>query len=124
MSSEVTSSSIRRYGSLWLLLTALAGCLGQQQGARGAQEYKSEVLQNLVDEAYAQFRSDESGKNADYIPYLATVPSQLFGMCIVTADGRVFTAGDVNYSFSIQSCSKVFTLCQTLQESGDEEVYK
>src|SRR5262245_14132164 len=66
-------------------------------------------LQQVVNEAYAKFKDDKTGKNADYIPYLASVPSNLFGVCIVTADGRVFTAGDVNYSFSIQSCSKVFT---------------
>ncbi len=61
-------------------------------------------------------------KNADYIPYLASVSSNLFGVAIVTVDGQVFTAGDVNYSFSIQSCSKVFTLCQVMQESGEDAV--
>src|SRR5690242_16281539 len=84
----------------------------------------SDNLQQLVDEAYAQFKNDKSGKNADYIPYLASVPSDLFGVAIVTADGRVYTAGDVTYSFSIQSCSKVFTLAQIIQESGEEDVMK
>jgi glutaminase len=79
-------------------------------------------LQRVVDEAYAKFKDDHTGKNADYIPYLASVSSNLFGVAIVTADGQVFTAGDVNYSFSIQSCSKVFTLCQVMQESGEEAV--
>jgi len=36
----------------------------------------------------------------------------------------VFVAGDVGYAFSIQSCSKVFTLAQIIQESGEEEVMK
>jgi glutaminase len=124
MSRLVTWSSQRRFGSMALVVLAAAGCFGQSQAARPAQEFKSEQLQAAVDEAYAATKGDESGKNADYIPYLASVPSQLFGLCIVTADGRIFSAGDVSYSFSIQSCSKVFTLCQTLQESGDEEVYK
>ena len=84
----------------------------------------SETLQRLVDEAHQRFVNDNSGKNADYIPYLASVPSKLFGVAIVTADGRVFTAGDVDYSFSIQSCSKVFTLAQVMQESGEEAVLK
>jgi glutaminase len=79
-------------------------------------------LQRVVNEAYAKFKDDQSGKNADYIPYLASVPSNLFGVCIVTADGQVFTAGDVDYAFSIQSCSKVFTLCQVMEESGEEAV--
>src|ERR1041385_7039758 len=68
-------------------------------------------LQTVVDEAYAKFKDDTAGKNADYIPYLASVPSNLFAVVIVTADGQAFSAGDVNYAFSIQSCSKVFTLC-------------
>jgi glutaminase len=84
----------------------------------------AETLQRVVNEAHARFKSDTSGKNADYIPYLASVPSNLFGVAIVTADGRVFTAGDVDYSFSIQSCSKVFTLAQIMQESGQEAVFK
>jgi len=84
----------------------------------------SEILQRLVDEAHQRFENDTSGKNADYIPYLASVPSKLFGVAIVMADGRVFTAGDVDYSFSIQSCSKVFTLAQVMQESGEEAVLK
>jgi glutaminase len=81
-------------------------------------------LQRVVDEAYAKFKDDHTGKNADYIPYLASVSSNLFGVAIVTVDGQVFTAGDVNYAFSIQSCSKVFTMCQVMQESGEDAVFE
>ncbi len=81
-------------------------------------------LQRVVDEAYAKYKNDNSGKNADYIPYLASVPSKLFGVVIVTADGHVYSAGDIGYSFSIQSCSKVFTMAQVMDESGAEAVLK
>ncbi len=81
-------------------------------------------LQRVVNEAYAKFKGDTTGKNADYIPYLASVPSNLFAVVIVTADGQVFSAGDIDYAFSIQSCSKVFTLAQVMQESGEEAVFK
>jgi glutaminase len=81
-------------------------------------------LQRVASEAYARFKGDNSGKNADYIPYLASVPSNLFGVVIVTAAGQVISAGDIDYAFSIQSCSKVFTLCQVMQESGEEAVLK
>jgi len=84
----------------------------------------TETLEKLVKESYAKFKDDKSGKNADYIPYLASVPSNLFGVVIVTAAGQVFTAGDVDYAFSIQSCSKVFTMCQVMEESGEETVLK
>src|SRR5690348_7380888 len=66
----------------------------------------ADTLQRVVIEAYEQFKGDMSGKNADYIPYLASVPSELFAVVIVTTDGQMYTAGDTNYAFSIQSCSK------------------
>jgi glutaminase len=81
-------------------------------------------LQRVVNEAYAKFKGDTTGKNADYIPYLASVPSNLFAVVIVTADGQVFSAGDIDYAFSIQSCSKVFTMAQVMQESGEDAVFK
>lgn len=84
----------------------------------------AETLQRVVNEAFVKFKNDHSGKNADYIPYLASVPSNLYGVVIATADGRIFTAGDVGYSFSIQSCSKVFTLAQIIEESSEEQVMK
>ena len=93
-------------------------------GTMSAGRFSSADLQKVVDDAYAKYKDDHSGKNADYIPYLAGVSSNLFGVAIVTTDGRVFTAGDVNYSFSIQSCSKVFTLGEIMQESGEDAVLK
>ena len=78
----------------------------------------------MVNEAYAMFRNDTAGKNADYIPYLAKVNPKLFGIALVTTDNRVYTLGDVEYSFSIQSISKVFTLALAMQEKGAEQVFK
>ena len=84
----------------------------------------AEALERVAKEAYAKFKDDTSGKNADYIPALAKVPSNLFGITIVTLDGKVINVGDVDYSFSIQSCSKVFTMCLVMQESGDKTIYE
>jgi glutaminase len=81
-----------------------------------------DAIDRAVKKAYESVKADTSGKNADYIPELAKVPSDLFGIAVVTTDGRLYKAGDVDYSFSIQSCSKVFTLAQVLQESGDKAV--
>jgi glutaminase len=83
----------------------------------------AEVHEKVVKEAYAKFKDDHNGKNADYIPTLAKVPSNLFGISIVTLDGKVIGVGDVDYPFSMQSCSKVFTMCLVMQESGDKEIY-
>jgi glutaminase len=81
------------------------------------------TLEKLAREAHAKFKNDTGGKNADYIPALAKVPSGLFGLTIVTVDGTVISVGDVDYPFSMQSCSKVFTMCLVMQESGDKVIF-
>ncbi len=75
-------------------------------------------IQQAVDAAYAKFRTLKEGKNADYIPALAKVDPNLFGIAVVTTDGKVYTAGDVKTEVSIQSISKVFTMAQVIQEQG------
>jgi glutaminase len=82
------------------------------------------TIKSAVDEAYARFRSDTSGKNADYIPYLAQVDSKLFGISAVATDNQSYSVGDTTYSFSIQSISKVFTLALALEELGPEKVFE
>ena len=66
----------------------------------------------------------KEGKNADYIPALAKVDPNLFGIAVVTADGKVYTAGDIKTEVSIQSISKVFTMAQVIQEQGLESIEK
>jgi glutaminase len=75
-----------------------------------------------VKAAYDQFRTLNEGKNADYIPALAKVPSNYFGIALVTPQGKVSTAGDIEPKFSIQSISKVFTMALVFQESGEGTV--
>ena len=78
----------------------------------------------VVQEAYDKFKNENSGKNADYIPYLAQVDSKLFGIAIVTTDNQVLTKGDVKYSFSIQSISKVYTLALAMEALGADTVFE
>ncbi len=79
-------------------------------------------FQRVVDEAHAMFKDVKEGANANYIPILDTVPSDLFGIVIVTRDGKVFKAGDVDYRFSIQSVSKPFTAALIMSQQGPEAV--
>jgi glutaminase len=81
-------------------------------------------IQTVVDAAHATFKSLNEGKNADYIPALAKVDPALFGIAVVTVDGKVHTAGDVKTEVSIQSISKVFTMAQVIQEQGLDAVEK
>ena len=85
---------------------------------------KRELVEQVVREAYEKFKSDTRGKNADYIPYLAQVDSKQFGIAIVTTDNQVLTLGDVKYSFSIQSISKVYTLALAMEELGPDVVFQ
>ena len=77
-------------------------------------------FQRLVDSAYAKYKDLKDGKNADYIPILTETPSDLFGVVIVTKDGKVYSAGDVDYKFSIQSVSKPFTAALVMSQQGPE----
>jgi glutaminase len=83
-----------------------------------------QAYNDIVKQAYGNFKGDTSGKNADYIPALAKVDSKLYGIAIVTTDGRVYKIGDVDQAFSIQSISKVFTLALAMEELGADEVFK
>ena len=81
-------------------------------------------VQKAVDAAFAKFRTLQEGKNADYIPALAKVDPNLFGIAVVMPDGKVYTAGDVKTEVSIQSISKVFTMAQVIQEQGPDSIAK
>jgi glutaminase len=74
--------------------------------------------------AYDRYKGLAEGKNADYIPALAKVDPKLFGIAVVTADGKVYTAGDVGTEVSIQSISKVFTMARVIQDSGEAAIEK
>src|ERR1700759_3697109 len=76
---------------------------------------RRELVVSVVQQAYDKFKTDNRGKNADYIPYLAHVNPKLFGIAVVNTDNDVLTKGDVNYSFSIQSISKVYTLALAME---------
>jgi len=91
---------------------ALVGLLAfgsLMSSAVSAAEPRAKDFQRVVDEAYAQFKDLKEGANANYIPILDTVPSDLFGIAIVTSEGKVYVAGEQEYRFSIQSVSKPFT---------------
>ena len=83
-------------------------------------ELRPEALQAAVDAAYAQFKDCDEGKVANYIPILGQADPKLFGICLVTPDGRSFTAGNVTQQVSMQSVSKVFTMALVMQQHGPQ----
>ena len=79
-------------------------------------------FQRVVDEAYAKYKGLNEGSNADYIPILAETPSDLFGVVIVTREGAIYSAGDVNYKFAIESISKPFTVALVMEQQGPNAI--
>lgn len=61
----------------------------------------------------------DRGEVASYIPELARVDPNAFGIAVIDAKGNVASAGDADTPFSIQSISKVFTLTLALGKVGD-----
>jgi glutaminase len=100
-----------------LLLVAVPAHLQARDSLPGAAK-----LEAAVQEAYDKFKDVKDGANANYIPELDKVPSDLFGVAIVTAKGEIYAAGDVDYAFSIQSVSKPFTAALVMQQQGADAV--
>lgn len=77
-------------------------------------------MQHILDDIAAEIALEtDRGKVADYIPQLAHVDLNQFGIAVATPDGQVYAAGDASTLFSIQSISKVFTLTIGLGKLGD-----
>jgi len=78
-----------------------------------------ERINLVLKEAYEKFKDNQEGANADYIKALAIVDSKIFGITLVTPDGKIYEIGDTKEVVSIQSISKVFTVSKVIQEKGD-----
>ncbi|MEX2962276.1 glutaminase A [Microbulbifer sp. TYP-18] len=75
-------------------------------------------IQKAVQQAHDKFKGNRDGKNASYIPALAKVPSQLYGVAVVTVNGDVIETGDSGYEFAIESASKPFTAALVAEQQG------
>jgi len=94
MISKVIISSI--FLSLLLPATSCAKGNDSQMTSLHKAPLQKAQLQQVVDTAYDKYKGLKDGKNADYIPILATVPSDLFGIVIVTRDGTIISKGDID----------------------------
>ena len=77
-------------------------------------------LESAVHEAYEECKTITGGHNADYIPYLAGIDPNLFGIAVCLPDGRMVCVGDTDYRFGIESVSKVHTAILALRQLGPE----
>ena len=75
-----------------------------------------------VDKIFEVVRRNETGEQATYIPPLATIEPEQFGLAVVTIDGQLLVRGNHDVDFSIQSMCKPFNYCFAVEELGAEKV--
>jgi glutaminase len=78
-------------------------------------------LQNLLEDIVgsAQLRLVEGQVATHIIPQLASVPSDRFGISVATREGGIYSAGDAQVPFSIQSISKAYALSLALNDDSE-----
>jgi len=81
------------------------------------------VIDQILAAVHDAVLPESHGMPADYIPALAEVEPDQFGLAVVTANGDVFTHGHTDTPFTIQSVSKPFALAMALQECGPAAVF-
>jgi glutaminase len=116
----MTASSRSLLAAALVLVTACAPALAQTKTASTA----TSPYQSALNSAYAKFKDLHEGKNADYIPALAKVDPNIYGIALVTTDGKVYTVGDIKSEVSIQSISKVFTMAEVMEEQSPDAIEK
>lgn len=79
-------------------------------------------IKAAAQQAYDKVKDLKGGVNAHYIPYLANVDPNLFGLSVTTVNGDVINIGDTTYRFGIESVSKVHTAILILRQYGAEKV--
>ena len=107
-----------------LCAAVMAGSLAALVAVPALAQEKPAEIQAALDAAYAKYKDLQEGANADYIPALAKVDSKIYGIALVTPDGKVYTAGDVKSEVSIQSISKVFTMAKVIEDQGTDAIEK
>ena len=73
-----------------------------------------------MSDAHERFRTNRDGQVSDVYPALASVPQDLFGLCVAGVSGATYASGDWDAPFSIMSVSKPFVFALVLQVLGAE----
>ena len=79
-------------------------------------------LTDILMAVYGRHKGNRDGVLADYIPELARVDADSFGIAMATIDGALHAVGDAHIPFTIQSASKAFAYCLALELAGRDAV--
>lgn len=91
---------------------------GCARGAADSLPAMGSPIHDLVAAVHDRYVGERSGDILRSIPALAEVDPDTFGLCLATADGQVYEAGDTRLPFSIQSIAKPFTYGLALADRG------
>lgn len=79
----------------------------------------NELLQRIINDCY---QYTKNGKVATYIPELAKADVKEFGICTISNDNKIYSAGDYDKYFTMQSIVKPMILLMALKDKGEEKV--
>ncbi|XP_018059112.1 PREDICTED: glutaminase kidney isoform, mitochondrial isoform X4 [Atta colombica] len=77
-----------------------------------------------IEDFYWKCKTNIEGKVASYIPQLAKMNPEYWGVSVCTIDGQRFSIGDTTIPFTLQSCSKPLTYAIALDRLGPEVVHQ
>ena len=81
-------------------------------------------IKKIIQKVYDAVKNCNGGKVANYIPELACVDPNMFGVSVCDINGKVYNFGDCNTHFCLQSCSKPLSYCKAYDELGKDELHK
>ncbi|MBQ3281399.1 MAG: glutaminase A [Eubacterium sp.] len=79
----------------------------------------------IIEEAMEAARTEiPNGRVADYIPELGKADPNKLGICIYPLHGEKISVGDYTDRFTMQSISKIFSLCIALELFGKDKLFE
>jgi len=81
-------------------------------------------VNEIIKSIFNEMKSTKGGNVATYIPELANVDPNMFGISVCYMDGEVFNLGNHDKYFCLQSCSKPLSYCIAYDELGKDELHK
>ena len=81
-------------------------------------------VKDIVHNIYNELKNEKGGNVADYIPELACVNPDFFGVSICHVNGEIYNVGNCEKFFCLQSCSKPLSYCIAYDQLGKDELHK